>query len=167
METKETKRLKEILFDHTKSSNNSRLYKSYSVSEVNFENRINLDGGMYEGTEYVDFVSLDNSSRNIICYEIKVSVEDLFTKNALSFYGDNNYLVLPKGLWDKIKEKLIKKQISIDEIIGEKTGIQEYDLITGKKHTIREAIKKDVGDLQRRIMLESILKKMFYKSINI
>ncbi|USS86471.1 hypothetical protein M3M38_07330 [Fructilactobacillus cliffordii] len=52
--------------------------------------------------QIVDFLSYKNN--DFRAYEIKVTLADLNSKNALSLVGDFNYLVLTKELWDKIQK---------------------------------------------------------------
>jgi hypothetical protein len=55
----------------------------------------------------VDFttVSFDTDSLipEITCYEIKVSESDFNSENGHNFYGDYNYYVFPKELYDKLR----------------------------------------------------------------
>ena len=45
------------------------------------------------GDQFVDYITMD--TKNIFrCYEIKISLQDLKSKNKLSFCGDYNYLVI-------------------------------------------------------------------------
>lgn len=55
------------------------------------------------GNEIVDFITMD--SKGIFrCYEIKVTLADLKSKAKKSFYGNYNYLVVTKELYEKVKD---------------------------------------------------------------
>ncbi|EGQ4068044.1 hypothetical protein F9783_01875 [Staphylococcus pseudintermedius] len=56
-----------------------------------------------KGREIVDFLTYD--SKNVFrAYEIKVTKEDLKSDSKLSFVGHYNYIVLPRKLYEEIKE---------------------------------------------------------------
>ena len=57
------------------------------------------------GHEIVDCISY-NCQREITCYEIKQSVSDFRSKNAVSFVGDKNYYVMPYDLYLKVKDEI-------------------------------------------------------------
>jgi hypothetical protein len=47
-----------------------------------------------------------NCDRKIYCYEIKQSVQDFHSKNALTFIGNYNYFVMPYELYIKVKDEI-------------------------------------------------------------
>ena len=100
-ETALTKKIKLALYHHTKA----HLQGMYGAFEVVMgKNTIGY------GNEYVDFLTM-NSDNEFRCYEIKVSKEDLYSNNNLSFYGDFNYLVVPDFLFqDALHFVLIKQE---------------------------------------------------------
>lgn len=55
----------------------------------------------YERCDYMTF----DSSNEICCYEIKVSIEDLQSHAKKTFVGNRNYLVMPKSMYKELKEK--------------------------------------------------------------
>lgn len=55
----------------------------------------------YERCDYMTF----DSSNEICCYEIKVSIEDLQSQAKKTFIGNRNYLVMPKSMYEELKEK--------------------------------------------------------------
>ena len=66
---------------------------------------VTLRNPNYEANkERVDYVTF-NTKGVIRCYEIKVTESDLNSKNKLSFWGDYNYLVLPKDLYNRFKHE--------------------------------------------------------------
>ena len=61
--------------------------------------------------DYMRFKPANNSVSGIekgdfYCYEIKSSVEDFQSKNGHNFIGDFNYYVMPKDVFDEVKEKI-------------------------------------------------------------
>lgn len=95
---------------------------------------VTLRNPNYEANkERVDYVTF-NTKGIIRCYEIKVTESDLNSKNKLSFWGDYNYLVLPKDLYDTLYAKADKElksgsdHISVFRyILFSSTGIITYD----------------------------------------
>lgn len=61
------------------------------------------------------------------CYEIKISISDFKSKNGHSLFGDVNYYVMPKELFDEI----LKKNANL--IMG------EFGIMTYKDGTLRKA----------------------------
>ena len=108
-ETALTKKIKLALYHHTKA----HLQGMYGAFEVVMgKNTIGY------GNEYVDFLTM-NSDNEFRCYEIKVSKEDLYSNNNLSFYGDFNYLVVPDFLFQDALHFVLERY-------GDKTGILSY-----------------------------------------
>jgi len=56
------------------------------------------------------------------CYELKVSLADFRSKAKLSFIGNYNYFVLPKALYEKVKDQ-----------IGPTIGVLVYHAFLEKK----------------------------------
>lgn len=46
------------------------------------------------------------------CYELKVSLADFRSKAKLSFIGNYNYFVLPKALYEKVKDQIAPTLVS-------------------------------------------------------
>ena len=73
---------------------------------------------VWAGDGICDFVSasrhyIDDGFRSVFnCYEIKISKSDFKSKNGHNFAGNNNYYVVPKELYSKIKE-LIPNEIGV------------------------------------------------------
>lgn len=87
MKTETTKRLERMLL----SKFDGR--KDFYVFECTI--------GWY-GHEIVDCISY-NVNREITCFEIKQSISDFHSKNAVTFIGDKNYYVMPVELYEKVK----------------------------------------------------------------
>lgn len=61
----------------------------------------------FGGSERVDYLTYD--TKGIWrCYEIKVSKEDFYSKAAKTFIGHYNYYVMPKELFEQVKENIPK-----------------------------------------------------------
>lgn len=70
------------------------------------------------GNEIVDCI-MYNCDRQTHCYEIKQSVQDFHSKNALTFIGNKNYFVMPYALYKKVKEEIpvgIGVYVAIDRL---------------------------------------------------
>ena len=105
------------------------------------------------GDEIVDYMTLD--SKDVVrCFEIKVTVADLKTDNAKSFYGDYNYLVVSQSLdmHSPVYENYIPPYAGI--LCGEDLRV------------IRQAKKKMVTDETRNMLKSSILRSVYWKYEN-
>lgn len=59
------------------------------------------------GTQRVDFMTMD--TKDIFrCYEIKISKSDFKSKHGHNFVGHFNYYVIPKELYEDIKDEVDK-----------------------------------------------------------
>lgn len=47
-----------------------------------------------------------NAKGDFYCYEIKSCIEDFNSKNGHNFIGDYNYYVMPKEVFEKVKNKI-------------------------------------------------------------
>lgn len=106
--------------------------------------------------ERVDYVTFNNYGE-IRCYEIKVSKSDLMSSNRMSYWGDFNYLVLTKKLFDKLN-KLDTKNNPLTQFYWRGIGVITIDLPSGKVEHVRRASKKEVSLTGRMQVLESIAK---------
>lgn len=79
----------------------------YWAREVSFDyrtaNAVRVD--------YVLFKPVNNTVSGIekgdfYCYEIKSSVEDFQSKNGHNFLGDFNYYVMPRAVYEVVKDRL-------------------------------------------------------------
>lgn len=46
------------------------------------------------------------TDETVYCYELKVTKQDFHSKNGHNFYGNFNYYVMPKELFDNIKDEI-------------------------------------------------------------
>lgn len=125
------------------------------------------------GSEIVDCV-MYNCQREVICYEIKQSIQDFHSKNKLSFFGNKNYFVMPYSLYEKVKNEIpygIGCYIAIDHIETiEEESVNVYGIkkittrvqpIDGMKilHCIKPAKKVDLK-ADKEVILSSMLRSM-------
>ena len=79
-------------------------------SRVYWAREVTFDYGSVKPSrvDYMEFEPLNNSVSGIekgdfSCYEIKSSVEDFHSPNGHNFYGDFNYYVMPRDVYDKVE----------------------------------------------------------------
>lgn len=65
----------------------------------------NLQGRKRKTIERVDMLSYDTSGTWRF-FELKISKKDFHSKNKVTFLGHYNYYVLPKSLYDSVKEEI-------------------------------------------------------------
>lgn len=140
MKTAETLQVEKILINYTSKTG------VFGCKEVTLRNPIYDDR-----KERVDYITFDNYS-TIRSYEIKVTKADLMSSNRLSWWGDYNYLVVTKELYEQLKK---------DDYLGELPwgcGVISIDLATAKvKHEVK-AGKKQVTPAAKMQIVESIAK---------
>lgn len=129
MKTDETLELEKQLYHYTNKKG------VYGCKEVTLRNPA------YElNKERVDYLTFDTKGV-VRCYEIKVSNTDLFSKNVLSFWGNYNYLVMPRELYDLLMDKYRDKYFMH---VGISVGIlvpSDYNYL----ECVRKPIKKQVS----------------------
>lgn len=140
--TKETIKLENALHEKQISR------REYGCEEITIG--FKSDG---KGDEIVDYMTMD-STDTFKCYEIKVTVADLKTDNAKSFYGDYNYLV--------ISESLYSHNPVFDNYIPPYAGI----LCGESLKVIRQAKKKKVSEETRQMLKSSLLRSVYWKYEN-
>lgn len=59
----------------------------------------------WHGRERVDFM-IYTTSREIRCYEVKVSKSDFYSRSKNTFVGNRNYYVMPTELFEIVKEDI-------------------------------------------------------------
>ena len=125
------------------------------------------------GSEIVDCI-MYNCDRQIYCYEIKQSVQDFHSKNALTFIGNKNYFVMPYSSYEKVKdeipagigvytaiEKLEEKEKEETNQFGIKNIYSWTEPIDGMKelYCIRSARKQELK-ADKEVILSSMLRSM-------
>lgn len=140
--TEETKLLEEAL--HLRQVEK----REYGCEEVTVGFK---SGG--KGDEIVDYMTMDASDQ-FRCYEIKVTFSDLKSDNALSFYGDYNYLV--------VSESLYLRNPVWENHIPPYAGI-----LCGKDlRVIRQAKQKRIDEKTRQMLKSSLLRSVCWKYEN-
>ncbi len=102
------------------------------------------------GNEVVDFMTMD--SKGIIkCYELKVTLQDLKSDAKKSWYGNYNYLVVSRELYEKVTDW--------NEYIPDHIGIVVGECLESK----RKAKRCDVSSETEIMLKESMIRSMFWK----
>lgn len=87
------------------------------------------------GNERCDFITYD--TKGIWrCYEIKVSKSDFYSKAKKTFVGHFNYFVMPKELYEEVKD-------DIDNHIGVHIGSYVIKKPKKQKLSVDEQVLKD------------------------
>lgn len=110
-----------------------------------------------EVTEIVDLLSWEKSKNIWRCYEIKSSVQDFNSGHHITFVGHYNYYIMPKELYEKVKNKIpdyvgvyiqqgrwltnIKRAKKQNLLVGE--DILQYSLI--------KSLYRDVENMRKEI----------------
>ena len=81
------------------------IFKEVGACGLGVYGCIEVAFGKAYGDQYCDFMTMDSNSV-FRCYEIKISKSDFRSKNKLSFYGDYNYIVMPKELYEEVKSEV-------------------------------------------------------------
>ncbi|MGM9940605.1 MAG: hypothetical protein ACI32N_01270 [Bulleidia sp.] len=140
--TEQTKLLEEAL--HERQVKNGE----YGCEEVTIGFK-----GQGKGDEIVDYMTMDSKDQ-FRCYEIKVTLADLKTDNALSFYGDYNYLVVSQSLY-------LRNPVW-DNHIPPYVGI----LCGTELKVVRQSKKRNVDDSCREMLKSSLLRSVCLKFEN-
>ena len=99
-----TKTLSKMLENMIDPNHDPRIYWAKEVTfDYATNHKIRVD--------YMTFHPLNNSTSGIekgdfICYEVKSSVEDFYSPNGHNFIGDFNYYVMPKEVFDIVKDEI-------------------------------------------------------------
>lgn len=93
------------------------------------------------GKERADYVTYDSNGIWRF-YEIKVSKSDFYSNAKHSFYGHYNYFVMPKELYDKVKD-------DIPDFVG----------VTDGRYSLKKAKKQEL------IIESDLLKDYFIRSL--
>ena len=104
------------------------------------------------GNEIVDFITMD--SKGIIrCYEIKVTIQDFKSDAKKSWYGNYNYLVVGKELWNQYKDYIIENTPKHVGIIG--SSLESY----------KKCKKQEISQEQSEMLKESMIRSIYYKML--
>lgn len=109
------------------------------------------------GNEIVDYCTMD--SKGILkCYEIKVTIADLKSKNKKSWYGHYNYLFVTTELYEMIYSNL-------NDYVPDYVGVAIPCLSSWSDgvEVKRAAKKQTIGEDQEVMLKESLIRSMYYK----
>lgn len=154
MKTQETLAIEQALLKSCFAPNNKSLAKMYGCFEVTMGFAIKKIGG--RKTEIVDFMAYNKDKEEFRCYEIKVSLSDLKSNCAKSFYGHYNYLVVTKTLYEKASDV-------IHNYIPDFAGVIVYDEASRCLSTVKKPKKQTPSSDEVNIMKDSLLRTLFYK----
>ncbi len=94
----------------------SAIYKRlHSKTRYRFAFEVPIKSG------YADCVAYELDYRNnckpyVICYEIKISFTDFKSNNGHNLYGDENYYIITKELFEEIKRKGLLEKLTSENI---------------------------------------------------
>lgn len=152
MKRTETKQIEQILYDDLFGTNKA-LAKEYGTTEVTIQ-------FPKKKKEFVDFMSYDARKDIFRCYEIKVSMQDFHSDAAKSWYGNYNYLVVSKELYQELSLDQWKKE-NPDHV-----GIIVVYL--SPKYSWKSVVKKpkyiEISKEQNELLKRSLIRTLFYKS---
>lgn len=148
MDRKSTTRLlSQLIEEYINPNNDPRVYYAKEVTfDYATEHSIRVD--------YMKFKPVNNTVSGIekgdfYCYEIKSCIDDFRSKNGHNFIGDFNYYVMPKDVYEVVKNEIMYK---IGVICYEESG------------EMLELIKKARRTDRKRPALEMLL--MMFRSAN-
>ena len=152
MKRTETKIIEKVLLESCFGAN-PKLAKEYGTTEVTIDFQRNGNG-----KELVDFISY-NAKRDIFkCYEIKVTMQDFKSKAKKSWYGNFNYLVISKDLYEKQSLKEWKEQIP------KNVGIIVINTNTDEKICVSRSSKEEISRDQKDMLKNSLIRSLFYQN---
>lgn len=83
-----------------------KMLSSYLHRKVVYCNEVALHKyNNFYNNRYVDFLAYDRD-KNFICYEIKVSKKDFKSEHGKNFFGNYNYYVMPRELYEIVKNEI-------------------------------------------------------------
>lgn len=99
------------------------------------------------------------------CYEIKVSKSDFYSKSKWTFIGHYNYFVMPKGLYEQVKED-IPSHVGVLEYQGLKRIVWKVDRndkkyyktvpkFVSKKRATKQKLKMDEKELMHDYIISA------------
>ena len=151
MKTAETLNIERMLLESCFAPNNPKLAKDYGVAEVTVGFQRDR-----QGHERVDFLSYDARKDIFKCYEIKVSMNDFNSDAKLSWYGNYNYLVMPKGLYEEKEPSWWANEV--ESYVG--------IIIIGNdcKKTVKKPKYVEISTEQKDMLKNSLIRSLFYQN---
>jgi len=107
----------------------------------------------FGGKERVDYITYDTKGV-FRCYEIKVSKSDFHSAAIKSFVGNYNYYVMPKELYEEVKDEISKEiGVYIGENCIKKAKKQELKI---DSETLKDSIIRSLyRDSEKLMKLEN------------
>lgn len=156
MKTNETLIIEEMLLNSCFGAN-PKLAKYYGSKEVTIGFARNKVFETYK-KEIVDFMAYDAANEDFRCYEIKVSLADLKSDAAKSWYGHYNYLVIPESLYDKVEDFNTYLPIGV--------GLIVCDIENRTMKTVKRPVRKIISAELVDELKNSLIRSLFYKVQN-
>lgn len=107
------------------------------------------------GKEIVDCI-MYNCAREVACYEIKSSVADFRSKSAKTFIGNRNYFVMPREVFEKVKDEIPK---GIGVYVPNSVKARDGRVIYNQLVCVRSCRKRELG-ADKEVILSSMLRCM-------
>lgn len=137
-----TSKLSRSIEKHINPKSDPRIYWAREVTFDYFtRNHVRVD--------YMQFKPINNTISGIekgdfYCYEEKSSVEDFNSRNGHNFLGDYNYYVMPREVFEKVKDKIpfgvgvyVPEASSLDDTYYHLTSVKK----AGRKNRERPVVE--------------------------
>lgn len=86
----------------------------------------------YGGVERCDLMGFSQHYRELICIELKQSVNDFHSKAKLTFLGNRNYYAMPYDIYEKVKDE-IPKEIGVLTLPRDYILRKDTEMLIAKK----------------------------------
>lgn len=110
------------------------------------------------GKERVDYLTYDTNDI-FKCYEVKVTKNDFYSKCHNTFIGNYNYYVMPRKLFEEIKQD-IPREIGV--LVENKIGNEIYR--HSPLRSVKQAIKQELK-VDKEILKNSLIRSLYRESI--
>ncbi len=130
--TELTRKIEKALF--------KRLHKE---GRKRFAFEVPIKGGIVDCLAY-ELNFKHNNVPDVVCYEIKISYSDFKSENGHNFYGDENYYVIPRELFEEIKQKAMESK---GAYFPNGVGVYVYDK---EKDSLHKKITSGKSPLARK-----------------
>ena len=92
-------------------------------------------------TEICDFMVYEQNKDIFRCFEIKISKSDFHSKAKKTFVGNYNYYVMPKDLYEEVKDEIPKEIGVLDEYCRSLKKPKKVDLKYDKEKLLVSMLK--------------------------
>ncbi len=110
-----------------------------------------------EITEIVDLLVWEKSKDIWKCYEIKSSVQDFISGHHITFVGNYNYYIMPKELYEKVKNKVpdyVGVYIQSGRWLENIKRAKKQELKVSKEllqYSLMKSLYRDVENMRKKI----------------